>query len=53
MNNTDSRYTIVKLPARQGWAIFDATTQSTVPGTRSATKREAKEAAADLRIVVK
>jgi hypothetical protein len=48
MDTTTDRYIIVKLPAKQGWAVFDAKTQSTVPGTRSKTKREATEAARDL-----
>jgi hypothetical protein len=43
-----ARYSIVKLPARQGWAVFDAVTQATVGGTRSATRREATEALSEI-----
>jgi hypothetical protein len=46
-------FTVVRLPGKgEGWAIFDSATQSTVVGTRSATKREALEAAADLNIEI-
>jgi hypothetical protein len=45
---TTKTATIVKLPAKQGWMVFDPTMNDTVVGTRSTTKREAIEAAREL-----
>lgn len=43
------RYSVAKLPGKgEGWAVFDATTQSSVVGTRSTTRREAFEALAEM-----
>jgi len=53
MDTTDGRYTIVKLPGKgEGWAIFDATVQATIGGSRSKTRREAQEAADEMGITI-
>lgn len=42
-------YTVQRLPGRrEGWAVFNSATGATVAGTRSTTRREAREAAAEL-----
>jgi hypothetical protein len=55
MKNTEATrtVTIVKLPARQGWAAFDPTINSTVVGTSESTKREAAVAARELGYTVR
>lgn len=47
-----ARFTIVKLQAKAGWAIFDRQINSTVVGTRCTTRKECFEAAAELGIEI-
>lgn len=48
------RYQIVKLPGKgEGWAIFDAAINSTIPGSRCKSRRECLEVAAGMGIEVR